>query len=175
MAVPCGLIINELASNSLKYAFPADTHGAVNITFRHDAAQYVLRVSDTGVGLPAGFDPEKGKSLGMKLDIAGRPVGLEAQHGVGTFEIRFPGEGKFAMTRGRILVVEDESIIALTSGQLESLAMSAGHRRLRRDGCRAGGCATSRSGADGHPPAGVDGWYRGASRYDNDSDCRSSM
>jgi PAS domain S-box-containing protein len=95
-AVPCGLIINELASNSLKYAFPADTRGEVNITFEHANAQYVLRVSDTGVGLPADFDPEKGKSLGMKLvrmltdQLCGE---LNCRNGVGTtFEIKFPGE-----------------------------------------------------------------------------------
>jgi PAS domain S-box-containing protein len=96
MAVPCGLIINELASNSLKYAFPADLRGAVNITFRRAEAEYLLSVSDTGVGLPADFDPEKGKSLGMKLVrmLTGQLGGeLKYSNGVGTtFEIRFPEE-----------------------------------------------------------------------------------
>jgi PAS domain S-box-containing protein len=94
MAVPCGLIINELASNSLKYAFPADQCGEVNITFEQADAQYILCVSDTGVGLPDGFDPEKGTSLGMKLvrmlteQLCGE---LECRNGVGTiFEIKFP-------------------------------------------------------------------------------------
>ena len=95
-AVPCGLIINELASNSLKYAFPADTQGEINITFERADAQYVLRVSDTGVGLPADFDPEMGKSLGMKLVrmLTGQLCGeLECRNGVGTiFEIKFPEE-----------------------------------------------------------------------------------
>lgn len=95
-AVPCGLIINELASNSLKYAFPADTRGEVNITFDRADAQYVLRVSDTGVGLPDDFDPETGKSLGMKLVrmLTGQLCGeLEYHNGVGTtFEIKFPEE-----------------------------------------------------------------------------------
>jgi PAS domain S-box-containing protein len=95
-AVPCGLIINELASNSLKYAFPADAHGAVNIDFARCDTEYVLRVSDTGVGLPPGFDPEKGKSLGMKLVrmLTGQLGGeLKYSNGVGTtFEIRFPEE-----------------------------------------------------------------------------------
>src|SRR5205085_2780051 len=90
-AVPCGLIINELASNSLKYAFPADARGEINISFVRDDAGYVLRVSDTGVGLPEGFDPERGKSLGMKLVrmLTGQLVGELARHnGVGTtFEI----------------------------------------------------------------------------------------
>jgi two-component sensor histidine kinase len=95
-AVPCGLIINELASNSLKYAFPADTTGEVNITFGRADAQYVLRVNDTGIGLPADFDPDKGKSLGMKLvrmltsQLCGE---IQCRNGVGTtFEITFPEE-----------------------------------------------------------------------------------
>jgi PAS domain S-box-containing protein len=95
-AVPCGLIINELASNSLKYAFPSDMKGEVNITFERADAQYVLRVSDNGVGLPPDFDPEKGTSLGMKLvrmltdQLGGE---LECHNGAGTtFEITFPEE-----------------------------------------------------------------------------------
>ena len=93
-AVPCGLIINELASNSLKYAFPADNKGEINITFDRADAHFVLRVSDTGIGLPADFDPEKGRSLGMKLvrmlttQLCGE---IECRNGVGTtFEITFP-------------------------------------------------------------------------------------
>jgi len=93
-AVLCGLIINELASNSLKYAFPADTRGEVNITFGRAEAHYVLRVSDTGVGLPDDFDPDRGKSLGMKLVrmLTGQMHGeMEYRNSVGTtFEIKFP-------------------------------------------------------------------------------------
>ena len=95
-AVPCGLIINELASNALKYAFPADTKGEVNVTFGHTGDQYTLCVSDTGVGLPPDFDPEQGKSLGMKLvrmlttQLSGE---IECRNGVGTsFQITFPEE-----------------------------------------------------------------------------------
>jgi PAS domain S-box-containing protein len=93
-AVPCGLIINELASNSLKYAFPSDMSGEINITFQRGKSSYVLRVSDTGVGLPADFKPETGKSLGMKLirmlteQLSGE---LQCRNGIGTtFEIKFP-------------------------------------------------------------------------------------
>ena len=95
-AVPCGLIINELASNSLKYAFPGETKGEIKITFDRTDTHFVLRVADTGIGLPADFDPEKGRSLGMKLvrmlttQLCGE---LECRNGVGTtFEIRFPEE-----------------------------------------------------------------------------------
>lgn len=96
-AVPCGLIINELASNALKYAFPADTKGEVNITFARAGDEYTLCVSDTGVGLPPDFDPEQGKSLGMKLvrmlttQLSGE---IQCRNGVGTtFQITFP-EGR---------------------------------------------------------------------------------
>lgn len=95
-AVPCGLIINELASNALKYAFPSPHAGEINITFRRMDGRYVLCVNDTGVGLPADFDPEVSKSLGMKLvhmltsQLAGE---IECRNGVGTsFEIKFPEE-----------------------------------------------------------------------------------
>jgi PAS domain S-box-containing protein len=95
-AVPCGLIINELASNSLKYAFPGDKKGEIKITFDRTDTHYVLRVADTGIGLPKDFDPEKGRSLGMKLvrmlttQLCGE---IECHNGVGTtFEIKFPEE-----------------------------------------------------------------------------------
>lgn len=95
-AVPCGLIINELASNALKYAFPSANAGEINISFRRLDGSYVLCVSDSGVGLPADFDPEASKSLGMKLvhmltsQLAGE---IECRNGVGTtFEIKFPEE-----------------------------------------------------------------------------------
>ena len=95
-AVPCGLIINELASNALKYAFPAHTKGEVNITFARADDQYTLCVSDTGVGLPPDFDPEQSKSLGMKLvrmlttQLSGE---MAYRNGVGTtVQITFPEE-----------------------------------------------------------------------------------
>jgi PAS domain S-box-containing protein len=67
-AIPCGLIINELLSNSLKYAFPSDQSGEITIGLRADAAgQVVLTVGDTGVGFPAHVDFRHTESLGMQL------------------------------------------------------------------------------------------------------------
>ena len=55
VAVPCGLILNELVSNALKYAFPDGREGEICIEMRRGGDQQnVLRVSDNGVGLPAG-------------------------------------------------------------------------------------------------------------------------
>lgn len=67
-AIPCGLIINELVSNSLKYAFPANKAGHIEIVFEEPASgEYLLVVRDDGVGLPAGLDPARSTSLGLKL------------------------------------------------------------------------------------------------------------
>jgi len=67
-AIPCGLIINELVTNSLRHAFPADRRGRVDIALRaEDDRRYVLSVSDDGVGLPADFDFNDCESLGMEL------------------------------------------------------------------------------------------------------------
>ncbi len=67
-AVPCGLIINELVTNTLKYAFPQNSLGDVHIVARRldeDAIELVL--SDTGVGFPTELDIHKEKSLGLRL------------------------------------------------------------------------------------------------------------
>jgi two-component sensor histidine kinase len=66
-AVPCGLIINELVSNSLKHAFKQRDKGLISISFHHDGAVHVLVVSDDGVGLPKDLDIENTESLGLQL------------------------------------------------------------------------------------------------------------
>ena len=67
-AIPCGLIINELISNSLKYAFPKDGIGEIKITFRSTNQDEIeLMVSDDGIGLPAGIDIGKLDSMGLQL------------------------------------------------------------------------------------------------------------
>jgi PAS domain S-box-containing protein len=66
-AVPCSLIINELLTNSLKYAFPGGTKGAITIDFVTDAKNYMLTYHDTGIGIPDSVTFERSESLGMKL------------------------------------------------------------------------------------------------------------
>jgi two-component system, sensor histidine kinase PdtaS len=66
-AVPLGLIINEMVTNSLKYAFPDDMEGIIRIEFHKESEEYHLMVSDTGVGIPDDFNVEKSDSLGMLL------------------------------------------------------------------------------------------------------------
>ncbi|KUK73461.1 PAS domain S-box protein [Methanobacterium sp. 42_16] len=63
-AMPCGLIINELASNSIKHAFPQGT-GNIKVELESDNGLYVLKVADNGIGLPENTDPKKSKKLGL--------------------------------------------------------------------------------------------------------------
>ncbi|MCD4797260.1 MAG: sensor histidine kinase [Candidatus Cloacimonetes bacterium] len=68
IALPCGLIINELVSNSLKYAFPKGNKGEINIALQiEDNDNYVLTVSDNGVGFPENIDIRNTRTFGMQL------------------------------------------------------------------------------------------------------------
>ncbi|MCQ8104137.1 PAS domain S-box protein [Methylomonas sp. SURF-2] len=66
-AIPCGLIINELVSNALKYAFPDDKTGEIRIGFIRSEAEFELTISDNGVGLPPELDFKNTSSLGLQL------------------------------------------------------------------------------------------------------------
>jgi PAS domain S-box-containing protein len=67
-SITCGLLINELLSNALKYAFPEGKSGEINISMHPvNDSDYVLTFADTGVGFPEGFDPAKSTSLGISL------------------------------------------------------------------------------------------------------------
>jgi len=67
-AVPFGLLINELVTNALKYAFPEERKGLIQVTVQSPASEKVLlTVADDGVGLPAGLDPRHAEGLGLKL------------------------------------------------------------------------------------------------------------
>jgi two-component sensor histidine kinase len=66
-AVPCGLIINEVISNACKHAFTGRDKGLIDIRFEKKGPQYVLEISDDGVGMPSNVDFSGFKSLGMNL------------------------------------------------------------------------------------------------------------
>ena len=68
VAVPCGLIINELVSNSLKYAFPSGKEGKIQVDFSSENERnFTLSVSDNGVGLPKNLNILETKTLGLQL------------------------------------------------------------------------------------------------------------
>jgi len=69
-AIPCGLIITELISNSLKHAFPNGKKGEIVVEMHPNKEEkYKLVVSDNGVGFPEGLDFRQTKSLGMRLVV----------------------------------------------------------------------------------------------------------
>lgn len=94
-AVPCGLIITELLSNSLKYGFPDGRAGEIAIELRAvDSGSLRLVVSDDGVGFPPGFDWHTGSSLGLRLvqtlsEQLSAEVTLRSDQGV-RFSFDFP-------------------------------------------------------------------------------------
>ena len=67
-AIPCGLIINELISNSLKHAFPDDREGKISVALRSiNEDAFELEISDNGIGIPDGLDFRNTESLGLHL------------------------------------------------------------------------------------------------------------
>jgi PAS domain S-box-containing protein len=92
-AIPCGLILNELISNSLKYAFPSGRNGEMHISLKLKEDNYELIVKDDGIGLPEDLEFENMDSLGLKLVnslITQLEGELEVDRGRGTeFKITF--------------------------------------------------------------------------------------
>jgi two-component sensor histidine kinase len=67
LALPCGLIINELVSNSLHHAFPGDRRGELHISLHSVGNTVKLVVKDNGVGIPPDIDYRDTESLGLRL------------------------------------------------------------------------------------------------------------
>ncbi|MEC4889045.1 MAG: PAS domain-containing protein [Nitrospira sp.] len=67
LALPAGLIVNELLTNAFKYAFPKDGSGEVRVQVLNGDGQVEIAVEDTGVGLPDGFELQTSATFGMQL------------------------------------------------------------------------------------------------------------
>lgn len=96
-AIPCGLIINELVTNSLKHAFPDGRKGEIRmVVHRADENEIELTISDNGIGIPESIDFRKTESLGLHLvtilvenQLHGE-INLDRSKGT-EFKIRFKG------------------------------------------------------------------------------------
>ena len=66
-AIPCGLIVNEVLSNSFKYAFPNKLSGEIKILFKETSEGYEMIVSDNGIGISKDIDVSNSNSLGLEL------------------------------------------------------------------------------------------------------------
>ncbi|MEQ9090371.1 MAG: PAS domain S-box protein [Balneola sp.] len=91
-AIPCGLILNEILTNSYKHAFAGRKAGEISISFKNCDNQIVYKVRDNGVGLPEENEEDK-QSLGMTLvKTLGRQLNAETNiysHNGANFEFRF--------------------------------------------------------------------------------------
>jgi len=92
-AVPLGLILNELITNTLKHAFPKNREGKIKIKFNKKGSRYDLIISDNGIGFPKDLDFRKAESMGLTLitslvnQIDGE-IKLDRSKGT-SFKIRF--------------------------------------------------------------------------------------
>ncbi len=67
IAIPLALLINELITNSLKYAFPDERKGGISISFKKKNRAYILSYSDDGIGMEKNIDYKRPKSMGLEL------------------------------------------------------------------------------------------------------------
>jgi len=74
-AIPCGLVMSEIVTNSLKYAFPRtfscqEIHGepcTIALTLNREGNDYLLKITDNGTGIPEGIGVTMSHSLGLFL------------------------------------------------------------------------------------------------------------
>ena len=98
VAIPCGLIINELVSNSLKHAFPGTAVGTIGVSLRRNGDMCTLIVKDDGVGFPAAVNIRESESLGLQLvHTLATQIGatMEVENLKGAkFALQFPSGGE---------------------------------------------------------------------------------
>ncbi len=98
IAIPCGLLINEILSNSLKHAFPEGSKGLIELSLVSLNGAAELTISDNGIGLPWPIESKDFQSLGMHLiqtlvrQLKGH-VTVRTSGGT-SFHIKFPCNGK---------------------------------------------------------------------------------
>jgi PAS domain S-box-containing protein len=85
--IPCGLIVNEIMTNSLKYAFSDGTYGQIKIIFKKENDEFYLNISDDGIGINGKLNFDNIESLGLRL------VDLLAKQLNGKLEVIQPEKG----------------------------------------------------------------------------------
>ena len=67
VAIPCGLIVNELVSNALKHAFPTERTGTICVAVSEHSDSFMLEVTDDGIGMPVDIDTRRASTMGLQL------------------------------------------------------------------------------------------------------------
>jgi len=88
-AIPCGMIINELVTNSFKHAFREQAEGEISVALQQENGIFNLTIKDNGTGMPKGFDVTKTTSLGLQLAHTltgqlGGTIEINSDHGTET-------------------------------------------------------------------------------------------
>jgi two-component sensor histidine kinase len=160
-ALPCGLIVHELVSNALKYAFPDQRRGAVTVTLARVGPDLTLTVADTGVGLPTTVQLDTATSLGFRLvrALAGQLDGvLRVTTSGGTrVQLTFAEAEAEKLTETTLCEPDRESPMKSRSSEVDKSRFSAAQDTLIYvDHCRpefpAAGNLTNRNGSSGIPP-----------------------
>jgi two-component sensor histidine kinase len=102
-AIPCGLVMSEIVTNALKYAFPQtfssrEIRGepcTITLSLKREGNDYLLKITDNGIGIPEGIDITAPRTLGLfliRLIVKHQLRGtLETSTAGGTaYTIRFP-------------------------------------------------------------------------------------
>lgn len=87
-----GIVVNELISNSMKYAFAGRASGRILVEARRDGCRATIAVTDDGVGLPASVDPATTGSFGLRL------VGALAEQLRATLDVERSNGTRFSLT-----------------------------------------------------------------------------
>ena len=102
-AIPCGLLVNELITNSLKYAWTNAQEGTIRIELKQKKSLVTLIIADDGVGLPNSFDDMSAETLGLQL--------------VATLVEQLDGELTVNVNYGTEYLIKFDNIKTLGNGQ----------------------------------------------------------
>ena len=92
-AIPCGIIINEIVSNSLKHAFPDKENGEIIISIKMKEDYCFMNIRDNGIGIPKGLNAKGVRSMGMQL------ITILAEHQLnGTLDINTDNGMEYRIT-----------------------------------------------------------------------------
>lgn len=95
-AIPCGLLVNEVITNALKYAWEPEENGTIFISLKKEGNFIIIEIADDGKGLPQDFELIKSDTLGLQLII--------------TLVEQLDGELKVDITKGTKYLIKFEDI-----------------------------------------------------------------